>query len=564
MTQTADKKEAQELDIIRAFNEKPKKGIAMLGEGVSPQIVARFLFEKRDLLDKTKIGEYLGEPDDFNLKVLAQHAKESVGTQKDYLVGLRGYLDSFKLPGESQKIDRIMEAFAKTYTNANPEFAKAFKEADPTKDEHDPAYILAFSTIMLNTTLHNPNASKSISLSQEQFVSMNRDSKIDTKLLEDLYKSIASEEFKLPGEVKKPSVTLNVEALKGKYVTKIDGLEGFVQSGPLVDKDRKSKISFTNTTTKESVDLVTFQDKKSKKWVTSIEPSCDGAGIPHKESLKVAGLIANALGAGAGKVTANNKAVENVLQTIENHRELERLLEKGKIGKLSKTQQFETAMSKFDPVNSKSQDSIAKLLKAAEAIIAQELAVAGQAASTVVGKIGAIIQESANLPNPMSKEEIAEFKKLAKEFPAKLKNGEYKLEDLQNITASINVKSQSIDAAKKYAEKGIEKVGPKVDLNAFHKELLRMSEASSSDSTTSIEQQAANLGRSISGSVVSSSRDLVTQADHRTPRDLRDLLQIAETVVAEASKAHRDNELRQKNKTAASPKSLLKRFFSER
>ncbi len=55
-------------------------------------------------------------------------------------------MDGFRLPGEAQKIDRLMEKFAERYVNCNPDI---FKSADV-------AYVLAYSVIMLNTDAHNP------------------------------------------------------------------------------------------------------------------------------------------------------------------------------------------------------------------------------------------------------------------------------------------------------------------------------------------------------------------------------------------------------------------------
>ena len=55
-------------------------------------------------------------------------------------------MNGFRLPGEAQKIDRLMEKFAERFVNCNPE---AFKSADV-------AYVLAYSVIMLNTDAHNP------------------------------------------------------------------------------------------------------------------------------------------------------------------------------------------------------------------------------------------------------------------------------------------------------------------------------------------------------------------------------------------------------------------------
>jgi hypothetical protein len=35
--------------------------------------------------------------------------------------GLRGFLKTFKLPGEAQKIDRLVESFSEAYCEKNPE-----------------------------------------------------------------------------------------------------------------------------------------------------------------------------------------------------------------------------------------------------------------------------------------------------------------------------------------------------------------------------------------------------------------------------------------------------------
>jgi brefeldin A-inhibited guanine nucleotide-exchange protein len=54
---------------------------------------------------------------------------------------IRHFLSGFRLPGESQKIDRMMEKFAERYCFHNP---GVFPSADT-------AFILSFSVIMLQT-----------------------------------------------------------------------------------------------------------------------------------------------------------------------------------------------------------------------------------------------------------------------------------------------------------------------------------------------------------------------------------------------------------------------------
>ena len=58
----------------------------------------------------------------------------------------RTFLSGFRLPGEAQKIDRLMEKFAERFVSCNP---AAFKSADV-------GYVLAYSVILLNTDAHNP------------------------------------------------------------------------------------------------------------------------------------------------------------------------------------------------------------------------------------------------------------------------------------------------------------------------------------------------------------------------------------------------------------------------
>lgn len=99
----------------------------------------------------------------------------------------RQFLWSFRLPGEAQKIDRMMEAFATRYCECNAGVFQSTGEniISDAKSlgtflnslrssvcEIDTCYILSFAIVMLNTTLHNPNVKDKPSL--QRFVSMNR------------------------------------------------------------------------------------------------------------------------------------------------------------------------------------------------------------------------------------------------------------------------------------------------------------------------------------------------------------------------------------------------------
>ncbi|XP_050032930.3 cytohesin-1 isoform X1 [Dermacentor andersoni] len=178
----------------KKFNMDPKKGIEYLVEhgllrADAPLEVAQFLYGGQGL-NKTAIGEYLGERSDFNMRVLDAFVELHDFTDLILVQALRQFLWSFRLPGEAQKIDRMMEKFAHRYCQLNP---GVFSNADT-------CYVLSFAIIMLNTALHNPCVRDKPSL--EQFVVMNRGinngGDLPRELLASLYESIRQEPFKIP------------------------------------------------------------------------------------------------------------------------------------------------------------------------------------------------------------------------------------------------------------------------------------------------------------------------------------------------------------------------------
>ncbi|XP_046414477.1 cytohesin-1 isoform X3 [Neodiprion virginianus] len=177
----------------KKFNMDPKKGIEYLIEHnllvSTPEDVAQFLY-KGEGLNKTAIGDYLGERHDFNERVLRAFVELHDFTDLILVQALRQFLWSFRLPGEAQKIDRMMECFAQRYCQLNPNI---FTNTDT-------CYVLSFAIIMLNTSLHNPSVKDKPSV--EQFISMNRGinngGDLPRELLVSLYESIKTEPFKIP------------------------------------------------------------------------------------------------------------------------------------------------------------------------------------------------------------------------------------------------------------------------------------------------------------------------------------------------------------------------------
>ncbi|KAK2594605.1 guanine nucleotide exchange protein for ADP-robosylation factor [Conoideocrella luteorostrata] len=181
---------------IRQFNFKPKKGIKLLlRDGFinsdSPTKIAEFLLNE-EKLDKAQIGEYLGEGDQQNIDIMHAFVDAMNFTKKRFVDALRQFLQSFRLPGEAQKIDRFMLKFAERYVMGNP---NAFANADT-------AYVLAYSVILLNTDLHSSKIAKR--MSKEEFIKNNRgindNADLPDEYLLAIYDEIAGNEIVLTSE----------------------------------------------------------------------------------------------------------------------------------------------------------------------------------------------------------------------------------------------------------------------------------------------------------------------------------------------------------------------------
>uniref|UniRef100_A0A915NZH0 SEC7 domain-containing protein n=1 Tax=Meloidogyne floridensis TaxID=298350 RepID=A0A915NZH0_9BILA len=167
---------------ISAFNEDYKKGVQSLIDAClvenSAEDFARFLLKNNDL-KKSAVGDFLGENEQFNLDVLRHFVCLQNFEGLMLVQAMRNFLSSFRLPGEAQKIDRIMERFAIRFCEQNPSIF----------DHSDTCYTLCFATIMLNTSLYNPSVKERMSF--DDFLNI-------TNSLNQIYNSIREEPFKFP------------------------------------------------------------------------------------------------------------------------------------------------------------------------------------------------------------------------------------------------------------------------------------------------------------------------------------------------------------------------------
>ena len=68
---------------------------------------------------QTQVGDFLGESMKFNKEVMYAYVDQLDFCEKEFVSALRTFLEGFRLPGEAQKIDRLMEKFAARYLSVS-------------------------------------------------------------------------------------------------------------------------------------------------------------------------------------------------------------------------------------------------------------------------------------------------------------------------------------------------------------------------------------------------------------------------------------------------------------
>lgn len=179
------------------FNVKPKNGLKFMQEHglISSPLqsteVATVLRENRHL-SKKMIGDYIG--DRKNQVFLDAFVKSFSYENTSIQDALRAFLETFRLPGESPIITRILETFTNHwYVCAGEPFGNK-----------DAAFTLAYAIIMLNVDQHNENLKKQAAMTFDDFKrnlrGVNNNSDFPDDMLEEIFTSIKNEEIVMPSE----------------------------------------------------------------------------------------------------------------------------------------------------------------------------------------------------------------------------------------------------------------------------------------------------------------------------------------------------------------------------
>ena len=208
------KKEAQLLKETRIKEElKILKELLKENGGEDPVKQGKYLADNAVCIHSEVLGEFFGDPK--NESALKAYAANLNFKGKSLVDALRVYLSGFKMPGEAQKISRIMDALASSYHAQNKQ------QLTETQ-----ALLLAFSIIMLNTDLHNDQIMKENKMHKSEFIKNIRGTKefdnVSDEFLKAIYNDIKHNEIitDVPDTIEKGNIN------QENYINMLNNLSG--------------------------------------------------------------------------------------------------------------------------------------------------------------------------------------------------------------------------------------------------------------------------------------------------------------------------------------------------
>ena len=180
------------------FNENPKAGLSYLNsrgiidDASDATSVAVFL-KGTTRISKKVFGEFIAKKGNEAVLEALMDSFNFKGKRVDE--ALRELLESFRLPGESALIERIVTVFSEHYCAGSTPEGVADKDA---------VFVLTYAIIMLNTDQHNPNVKSANRMAYTDFArnlrGVNGGQDFAPEYLQDIFDSIKSNEIILPDE----------------------------------------------------------------------------------------------------------------------------------------------------------------------------------------------------------------------------------------------------------------------------------------------------------------------------------------------------------------------------
>lgn len=310
-------KKADFIECTMFWNKKPQKGLEKLQEkGFISNIhdedeVAQFLYERSTRMNKTKLGELLSKPANINLlkKFISRLDFQNLRPDE----ALRLLLTNFRLPGEAQEIERVVECFndryiaCQNYEDDETDTSKSETEdgaEEKVAPDKDALFVLSYSIIMLNTDLHNPNVKDPMTMEdyQKNLRGCYNGKDFPSWYTERIYRSIRDHEIVMPEDMKGTSKWLEA---KWHVVMSEQGNE---------KNSLKSFSSSNNETLASQLQFDARIFEKTSRYIISTlvnmfdNDTHDGISIRMMSTIERCAAVA--------KYYGNNDIVESILEIV--------------------------------------------------------------------------------------------------------------------------------------------------------------------------------------------------------------------------------------------------------
>lgn len=176
-----------------AFNANTQEGINLYCKLFHPEnsepteVAVAEMFKTVRGLDKQKIGDFFEKRKDFQIATLKEYLHEFV-KEEDLLKGFVKFIQSTKLPKETNSINHIFEDYSKYYCELHSGM------------DGDDVLLLISAILLLNVELHHPVMKNK--RTKEEFVNSMKETtpKIPVTVFETIYEYIDNNEFYIPSE----------------------------------------------------------------------------------------------------------------------------------------------------------------------------------------------------------------------------------------------------------------------------------------------------------------------------------------------------------------------------
>ncbi|EGR32576.1 hypothetical protein IMG5_076790 [Ichthyophthirius multifiliis] len=209
---------------LKEFMDNPQQAIQFLIDknlcDNTPEDIAYMLLTTEGI-NKQQLGQYFGKNNEKNQLILEAFCSLLDFRELKFDQAIRMFLSRFKLPGESQQIDRIVQKFTKVYTLDNP----------GVFTDQDVPYILCYSAIMLNVDAHSNKIEKKYKMTKEKFTQNNlacTRNAISKEFLGELYDNIVKEKFETKIDYIEQINRISIDELKNQDIQQ---LVCFLQGG---------------------------------------------------------------------------------------------------------------------------------------------------------------------------------------------------------------------------------------------------------------------------------------------------------------------------------------------